>query len=250
MACLKGIFFDLDDTLLTSTPAMHAAIQAILPLLPDVTPQSLAEALKQSYHALWGFPGAGYAQLRTLPTLQLRQELTQQTLAALGVTDPTLHEELVRRYEAAERAALQPLPGASALLEALRPAFHLGIITNGPSIVQREKLQQVGLSPWFDVVVADSDFGAPKPDPQLFAYAAAQLGLEASELLFVGDSAEADVAGANAAGWISVYLGNSPCPEAAYTLTSLEEILTLEPVRQVQTTKRLASKPKVADTIH
>lgn len=250
MACLKGIFFDLDDTLLTSTPAMYAAIRATVPLLPDVTPQALAEALKQSYHALWGFPGAGYARLKTLPTLPLRQELTQKTLAALGVADPTVHDELVRRYEAAERAALQPVEGAVALLEALRPAFRLGIITNGPSIVQREKLQQTGLAPWFDVVIADSDFGAPKPDPQLFAYAAAQLGLESSELLFTGDSPEADVTGANAAGWISVYLGSTPCPEATYSVTRLEEILTLEPVRQALTTKRLASKPKVADTIH
>ncbi|MBB6048328.1 HAD family hydrolase [Armatimonas rosea] len=248
MGRLKGIVFDLDDTLVNSTAAMHAAITATLPLLPGTTPLALASALKQGYQNLWGYPSDGYQQLKTLPPEELRHALTVEALGLLGFSDQSLIAAVRERYQTTEDSLLQPLPGAIALLTALKEDFRLGIITNGPSLFQRAKLTQVGLDSFFEVVVADVDFGAPKPDPALFAYTAGLLGLEKSELLFAGDSVEADIAGANAAGWCSVYVGSAACEEATYSLRALEEILTLEPVREVQMRKRLASEPKVADT--
>ncbi|WP_395143959.1 HAD family hydrolase, partial [Armatimonas sp.] len=100
--------------------------------------------------------------------------------------------------------------------------------------IQREKLAQAGLTAYFSVVIADADFGAPKPDPLLFAYAAQQLKLSPSELLFVGDSPGADVAGANTAGWISVYLGTESCLEAAFSISRLEELLHLPPLQETK----------------
>lgn len=248
MGSLKGIVFDLDDTLVNSTAAMHAAITATLPLLPGTTPLVLAGALKQGYHNLWGYPGDGYQQLKTLLPHELRHALTVEALRLLGYSNHSLIAAVRERYQTTEDALLKPLPGAIPLLTALREDFRLGIITNGPSLFQRAKLAQVGLDSFFEMVVADVDFGAPKPDPALFAYAAELLELESGELLFAGDSIEADIAGANAAGWSCVYIGSAPCEEATYSLRALEEILTLEPVREVQMRKRLASEPKVADT--
>jgi HAD superfamily hydrolase (TIGR01509 family) len=239
MGRLQGIFFDLDDTLIATSEAMQTALRAVLPLLPGTTLPQLADSLKNAYHSLWGYPSAGYLTLKTLPTATLRQKLTQRALEPLGFTSPSLHVHVAEQYEAIEREALRPLPGAEAVLRALRRRFHLGIITNGPSIVQREKLEQAGLASWFDIIVADSDFGVPKPDPALFTYAAGTLGLNKSELLFVGDSFEADITGANAAGWQSVYLSKTPCSEANFCITQLEEILTLAPLAQILTTKDL-----------
>jgi HAD superfamily hydrolase (TIGR01509 family) len=248
MGCLKGIVFDLDDTLVNSTVAMQAAIAATLPLLPGTTLPALASALKQGYQNLWGYPGEGYPRLKTLSPPELRHALTVEALSLLGVSDPAFIDAVRERYQTTEDALLRPCEGAPSLLTALKEDFSLGIITNGPSLFQRAKLKQVGLDSFFDVVVADADFGAPKPDPALFAYTAERMGLERSELLFVGDSPEADIAGANAAGWRCVYVGSARCEEATYSLRTLEEILTLEPIREVQMRKRLASEPKVADT--
>ena len=248
MGCLKGIVFDLDDTLVNSTAAMHAAITATLPLLPGTTPLALASALKQGYQNLWGYPSDGYPHLKTLAPHELRRALTVEALGLLGYSQPSLIEAVRERYQTTEDAVLRPCGGALSLLTALQPDFHLGIITNGPSLFQRAKLKHVGLDSFFDVVVADVDFGVPKPDPALFAYTARLLGLSHDELLFAGDSPEADIAGANAAGWRCVYVGSTPCEEATYSLRALEEILTLEPIREVQMRKRLASESKVADT--
>jgi HAD superfamily hydrolase (TIGR01509 family) len=245
MARLKGIFFDLDDTLIGSTVAMSAALQAIVPLLSGVSLGRLAQALKESYHALWGYGTPGYLRLTTLPTVALRQELTTAALGSLGITDPSIVEKVLQEYRQAESKALQLLPGASALLQALKPHFRLGVLTNGPSLIQREKLAQVGLFEYFDTIIADSDLGVPKPDTRLFRYAESRIGLSQNELMFVGDSLENDIEGANAAGWLSVSLGPTACPRAHFSIPNLEALVTLSPLCEG---KGLAFKEKVADT--
>ncbi|WP_395091161.1 HAD family hydrolase [Armatimonas sp.] len=234
MRCLKGIFFDLDDTLISTSVAMHAALLATLPLLPNQNIQTLAAALADSYQALWGYGTPGYASLKTILTPELRCLLTNEALSRLGIQDEDLTRAMMACYAQAERVALQPLPGVQETLEKLQPHFQLGVITNGPSHIQREKLAQVGLATYFSVVIADADFGAPKPDPHLFAYAAQQLGLRSCELMFVGDSPSADVAGANTSGWISVYLGKETCLEATFSICRFEELLQLPPLQETK----------------
>jgi HAD superfamily hydrolase (TIGR01549 family) len=234
MGNLRGVFFDLDDTLIDSTGAMRAAIGAVLPLLPELSPTQLAEALKHAYHQLWGYGTPGYVALRTIATAELRCQLTKAALEQLGITSRTRLTRVQQAYEAAEHAALQPFPGTRETLQVLQQRFSLGIITNGPSNIQREKLAQVGLTEFFDVIVADADFGAPKPDPQLFDYAGGLLGLTPRELMFVGDSPEADMAGARAAGWRSVLFRGADSSEADFCIEKLEEILLLPPLLETK----------------
>ncbi|WP_395144328.1 HAD family hydrolase, partial [Armatimonas sp.] len=165
MGCLKGIFFDLDDTLISTSAAMHAALLATLPLLPKQNLQTLTAALTSSYQTLWGYGTPGYTALKTISTPELRRLLTHEALSRLGIQEEALTLAMVERYAQAEKVALQPLPGVQETLEKLQPHFQLGIITNGPSHIQREKLAQAGLTAYFSVVIADADFGAPKPDP-------------------------------------------------------------------------------------
>jgi HAD superfamily hydrolase (TIGR01509 family) len=245
MGHLRGIVFDLDDTLIGSTQAIQTALHALKPLLPHISPESLMQALARSYQELWGYLTPGYATLRTITTPKLRQALTARALHQLGFHDEPLLRQVRDVYAAAEREALAPLPGVPELVRTLAADFTLGVLTNGPSCLQREKLAQVGLAEFFTEVVADADFGAPKPDFGLFIYTQEKLGLSSGELMFVGDSVEADVVGANHAGWLSVYVGHTPCKVAAYSITRLEELLTLEPVVEA---KRLAISAKVADT--
>jgi HAD superfamily hydrolase (TIGR01509 family) len=58
----------------------------------------------------------------------------------------------------------------------------------------------VGLRELVDEVVVSAVVGAAKPDRAIFEAALAAAGCEAPEAVHVGDSAEADVGGARAAG--------------------------------------------------
>jgi putative hydrolase of the HAD superfamily len=61
-------------------------------------------------------------------------------------------------------------------------------------------LAREGLSGHVDAVVTSAEVGAAKPDPRIFETALSVAGCDASECVHVGDSPDADVAGARAAG--------------------------------------------------
>ena len=69
-------------------------------------------------------------------------------------------------------------------------------------------LAALALAPLLDDVVLPSDAGAEKPDPRIFQLALERLGTPAAASVFVGDSAERDVAGARAAGMRAIDVGS------------------------------------------
>jgi HAD superfamily hydrolase (TIGR01549 family) len=76
----------------------------------------------------------------------------------------------------------------------------IGLITNGPTEVQRQKVDLLGIGDLVDFVVISEEFGVAKPDPAIFAEALRLATATADRALFVGDSPEFDIAGARASG--------------------------------------------------
>jgi FMN phosphatase YigB (HAD superfamily) len=70
------------------------------------------------------------------------------------------------------------------------------------------KLDALGVRDLFDVTLAatDPEVNRFKPHPRGFLVGAARLGVEPSEVLYVGDRADVDGAGAAAAGMSSVII--------------------------------------------
>jgi putative hydrolase of the HAD superfamily len=98
---------------------------------------------------------------------------------------------------------------ARALLASLKyRGFLCGVITNAifPAELFLPKVNELGLSGYFDAFVTSADVGLGKPNPAPFQRALNDLGLEPEEALFVGDMAETDIAGARAAGMRAVLL--------------------------------------------
>ena len=78
--------------------------------------------------------------------------------------------------------------------------LQLGIISNiisnsfVPHIVK-----EYGIDQFMDVIICSSDVGVRKPSPKIFEIALERLGLQASEMAYVGDTISRDVRGAQAA---------------------------------------------------
>jgi HAD superfamily hydrolase (TIGR01509 family) len=102
----------------------------------------------------------------------------------------------------------------------LARTHRLGVVSNlwsrpGP---WRDVFSRDGLDLLFDVTVFSSDHDCIKPSPRLFQLALARLALPAAEVLFVGDDAARDVAGAKQAGMAAVWIGEWPHGGMASTL--------------------------------
>jgi putative hydrolase of the HAD superfamily len=93
-------------------------------------------------------------------------------------------------------------------LEELSRRHVLGVVTNGASCLQREKLLGSGLSDYFDFVVVSGDVGVGKPGAAVFRRAMASMGSGGGAVM-VGDSLDNDVRGALGAGLSAVWVNRS-----------------------------------------
>lgn len=96
----------------------------------------------------------------------------------------------------------------SALRRAKDAELRCAVISNFDLRLHRI-LDQLGLTPYFDLILTSAEAKARKPSPQFFAQALRRLELAPHQVLHVGDSAEADLNGAAKAG-IDAYLLQRP----------------------------------------
>lgn len=54
------------------------------------------------------------------------------------------------------------------MLLQLRKIYKLGLLTNGDSDAQWEKINQIGLEEYFDAVLVSGDVCLEKPNPKIF----------------------------------------------------------------------------------
>jgi len=119
---------------------------------------------------------------------------------------------------------------ASTLRELRARGLKLGVITNGPSTLQRRKLAALALDRSFDTILVSGEEGVHKPDAEIFRRALRRLEVAAHEAMFVGDHPVADVEGAHRAGLLAVWKFVPYWPAViieAPVIHRLEEVLAL-----------------------
>ncbi|HCL28519.1 MAG TPA: hypothetical protein DIC52_08800 [Candidatus Latescibacteria bacterium] len=98
-------------------------------------------------------------------------------------------------------------PGIADALEQLsRLGLFIGLIANTsvPGWVMDRNFRGVGLFDYLRVRIYSGDEGVEKPDPAIFRLAEQRSALQPERLIYMGDKVEADIAGAQAAGWSSI----------------------------------------------
>lgn len=111
--------------------------------------------------------------------------------------------------------------GAESLLKCLRARHHpMALVTNGTNS-QREKIDALGASSYFDTVLISEEVGIAKPDPAIFRQAMSRLNATPERSVFVGDSLEHDIVGARNAGMMTVYVSRTGVPDMEEFLCDL-----------------------------
>lgn len=110
------------------------------------------------------------------------------------------------------------VPGVSEALAALDGRYRLALATNARdsgALMVRAALGRVKLDGYFSVVATAQELGAAKPAAAFFRAVLVRLGCAPDEAVMVGDSYDADVAGAKAAGLRAIWFNpdRSPCPD-------------------------------------
>jgi putative hydrolase of the HAD superfamily len=79
------------------------------------------------------------------------------------------------------------------------------IVTNGFYEIQSVKMESSGITPYFKSVVTSARAGHKKPSKEIFDFAMAESGFNASDTLMIGDNLLTDIGGARNALLDTVY---------------------------------------------
>ena len=102
------------------------------------------------------------------------------------------------------------------VLETLKGRYRLGIITNGYSSVQREKINSVEIAGYFEDIIVSGDLDFAKPDPRIFALSCERLGVTPAEAIYIGDYYPNDIEGAIGAGITPIWINEDPTEHPEY----------------------------------
>lgn len=96
---------------------------------------------------------------------------------------------------------MRPIPGADELLMLLAGRYRLGVVSNtSETSMVPDLLSDYFPQVTFDPVLLSVDHGLRKPHHSIYESAMRTIGRAAQEVLFVGDSYEADYAGPRSVG--------------------------------------------------
>ncbi len=83
--------------------------------------------------------------------------------------------------------------------------FPWGVLTNGYKY-QHEKMKRSGVGNLAPFYIVSGDFGCHKPCKEVFIEASKKINLPCEEILFVGDTAETDIIGAQSVGMKTAWI--------------------------------------------
>lgn len=219
MKHIKAIIFDLDNTLLDRTCTFSRFTECFL----NTYFQHL-NSTREIYDRIIYLDQDGYKN---------KVELFTELLDELPWCKKPELTELLDFYnrEYVKNAVL--MNQAREVLSHIRNNYKTGLITNGKTMIQYGKIDELGIRDDFDFIIVSEEVGVKKPDPRIFEMALKKLGLNPEECIYVGDHPINDIQGASKVGmetiWIKV---NQPWIESIeakplYQISTLSELLGL-----------------------
>ncbi|RKU13837.1 hypothetical protein C6503_15485 [Candidatus Poribacteria bacterium] len=232
---IKAVLFDLDGTLCDSDTAWSIAVKETFQLLckqePSISEEAIANAWRTVHQRLFQQLGAG-----KLSMAEVRDARFQCLFEELDLPIDRMMEELSDFFCSRYLTGLRLYEDVT-VLEKLT-GYHVGIITNGAHDAhtdsQLSKVRHLGLSERIQSLTISGEIGVRKPKVEIFKVACERADVLPEEAMYIGDSIQNDIVGANRAGMTSVLINRKSevlIPESTdeqpdYTVSSLHEVLS------------------------
>ena len=207
---MRGIVFDIDDTLYCRQDMLVKAAEIVLGVKIDDWREFIRIFYEKSDMNMAGLESGavstrdtnGWRYNETFRILGLPYEPKDGVLAADAYLELQSHMFIS--------------DSLAKVLDKLAsdPNVRLGILTAGESKHQWNKVDMLGLDRWFDRrnIVVTGDTPYTKPDVNLCRMMESKLDLTPSNLWMIGDSYKHDITGAISAGWHTLWINRRGLP--------------------------------------
>lgn len=198
---LRAVFFDIDDTLYSTTSfaalARRNAVEAMRRFGLRLPVPSLLRELNEVIAEFSSNYDAHFDKLL----------LRIPPRAYEGVNPAILISAAVAAYHDSKFTHLKPFPDVIPALKVLaKTDLVRGVITSGLAVKQAEKLIRLGVYEYLTptAIFISDQIGISKPNVKFFQRACAEVGVKPEETMYVGDHPANDIDPANALGMVSV----------------------------------------------
>jgi putative hydrolase of the HAD superfamily len=116
---------------------------------------------------------------------------------------------LAHIYRGISRKRLQLYPDVKRVLDELRPAYRMALISDAQPCYALPEMKAMRLDGYFDPVIISAQYGFRKPDKRLTEKALAMMNLDPSEVIFVGNDMYRDVYGASRLGIKAIFVASN-----------------------------------------
>ena len=192
---IKGVIFDLDNTLLDFMKMKEFAVKAAIKGMIEA---GLLVDEKQSYDEIIAIYGEfGWENQKVFDVFIEKQiGRVEHKFLAAGIV----------AYRRAREANLLVYPNVNKTLMALaKSGIKLGVVSDAPSREAWMRIYYLNLYHYFDVVITFDDTGERKPSEKPFKMSLEKLSLNARETIMVGDWPDRDVVGAKKIGMYTAF---------------------------------------------
>lgn len=188
--CIKGIVFDLDNTLLDFMKMKEFAVKAAVKGMIEA---GLTLNEDQSYiDIIEIYEEFGWENQKVFDVFMEK---------TIGKVDNKFLAAGIVAYRRAREANLMVYPNVNRTLMALvKKGIKLGVVSDAPSREAWMRIYYLNLYHFFDVVITFDDSGERKPSAKPFQMALNALSLKPDETIMIGDWPERDVVGAGKIG--------------------------------------------------
>lgn len=210
---VRGVLFDIDETLVDLRAAMGTTLQGVSAhelahfTAADWEAYShLFAADPQGHYDAYLAGNLGFADQRVLRVQHAREQ------AGLAPLDSDAAKAWNQAYEEMLPLHFRAFDDVAPLLDELDDlGIPYGAVSNNVHDYQRAKLDAAGLQR-IRVLVGTDTVGAAKPDPAIFLEGVRLLGTDPGRTLYIGDNLRVDAVGASAAGLQGIWLDRAGNP--------------------------------------
>jgi len=189
---IRAVVFDLDDTLYPERDFVFSGFDAVGDWLRARFPCSFDPARRM--RELFEAGHRGHVFDRLLEEMGVKPDVA---LIADMVTCYRTHQPRIRLFEDAQRA-----------LERWRKRFRVGLISDGPLEMQKNKVQALGLNHLIEQIVLTDQWSPEywKPHPRAFAELEKVFQAKGRECVYLADNASKDFIAPRQRGWRTVQM--------------------------------------------
>ena len=199
---IKAVVFDVDDTLYDLSTPFKEACRTVFPEDTGLDLEGAFLASRRYSDSVYASSLSGKISMEEMYIYRFEnafRDYGKKIDAQTALMFQAVYEQKQQEIKMTE--------SMKNLLENLSGKMKLGIVTNGPTQHQWDKVNALGVEQWIpkEHILISGEIGIAKPDAEIFEAELGRVGLQKEDVCYVGDSFENDIAGAKGAGWKAVW---------------------------------------------